>query len=84
MPSEGRGNDGYDNENNDLILTVNDVLVASNRRYVASERIYSMCPQARWQLLFGSLRSCASNITAPRTCSIDRDSKSACRITDTP
>jgi hypothetical protein len=31
-PSAGVGNDGYDNELNDLILTVDDVLVSNNRR----------------------------------------------------
>ena len=32
VPSEGRGNDGFDNEHNDLILNVDDVLSSSNRR----------------------------------------------------
>ena len=32
VPGEGRGNDGFDNEHNDLILNVDDVLSSSNRR----------------------------------------------------
>lgn len=35
-PSEGRGNDGFDNEHNDLILNVEDVLSSSNRRCAPS------------------------------------------------
>ena len=35
-PSEGRGNDGFDNEHNDLILNVEDVLSSSNRRCASS------------------------------------------------
>ena len=36
VPGEGRGNDGFDNEHNDLILNVEDVLMSSNRRYDSS------------------------------------------------
>ena len=36
VPSEGRGNDGYDNEHNDLILNVDDVLSSSSRRCAQS------------------------------------------------
>ena len=32
VPSEGRGNDGHDNEHNDLILNVDDVLSSGSRR----------------------------------------------------
>lgn len=39
VPSEGRGNDGYDNEHNDLILNVDDVLSSSSRRCARSIRL---------------------------------------------
>lgn len=35
VPGVGTGNDGYDNENNDLILNVDDILVMKERRWVA-------------------------------------------------
>ncbi len=35
IPGVGKGNDGFDNDNNDLILYVDDVLFMKERRYVA-------------------------------------------------
>ncbi|CAK0783935.1 hypothetical protein CVIRNUC_007138 [Coccomyxa viridis] len=37
VPSEGRGNDGHDNEHNDLILNVDDVLSSGSRRYIVRD-----------------------------------------------
>lgn len=36
VPGLGTGNDGYDNENNDLIMNVDDILVMKERRCVAN------------------------------------------------